>query len=140
MEDREEYIARLSEEDRQKMQRVPFGVVALINPTLTPIGGEGARFFEGCLSVPGYQVRSCMHYFGCLQCHALCSHAPEQRVPLFSLHILLHVGGIGAGHMQAGLLSAAAAIPACISPRRRRISAGFAQQKKTQAQHGAGPG
>ncbi|GAB4816263.1 hypothetical protein N2152v2_003309 [Parachlorella kessleri] len=57
MEDREEYIARLSEEERVNMERAPFEVVALINPRLLPLGAEGARFFEGCLSVPGYQGR-----------------------------------------------------------------------------------
>ena len=56
MEDRDEYIARLSDEDREKMQRAPFEVLALVNPRLTPLGAQGARFFEGCLSVPGYQV------------------------------------------------------------------------------------
>ena len=59
MEDRDEYIARLSNEDRQKMQRAPFEVLALVNPRLSPLGADGARFFEGCLSVPGYQVSVC---------------------------------------------------------------------------------
>lgn len=57
MEDRPEYISRLGEQEAARMQRQPFGVVALVNPRLTPLGAEGARFFEGCLSVPGYQVR-----------------------------------------------------------------------------------
>ncbi len=57
MEDREEYMARLAAEDRERMQRAPFGVIALVNPRLTPLGEEGARFSEGCLSVPGYHVR-----------------------------------------------------------------------------------
>lgn len=56
MEDRPEYIARLGEQEAARMQRQPFGVVALVNPRLTPLGADGARFFEGCLSVPGYQV------------------------------------------------------------------------------------
>lgn len=102
MEDRQEYIARLEEGQAEAMERAPFGVMALVNPKLTPLvdaptpvkggsvagssnsavahsggGGNagsvqealdsgcagpavalpGARFFEGCLSVPGYQVR-----------------------------------------------------------------------------------
>ena len=56
LEDREEYVGRLSEEERAAMQRAPFPVLALVNPRLSALGHEGARFFEGCLSVPGYQV------------------------------------------------------------------------------------
>lgn len=56
LEDREEYIARLPPGEAERMGRAPFPPLALVNPRLSPLGSEGARFFEGCLSVPGYQA------------------------------------------------------------------------------------
>ncbi|MFF5475909.1 peptide deformylase [Streptomyces sp. NPDC012935] len=36
--------------------RVPQPFRVLVNPSYEPVGGERAAFFEGCLSVPGYQA------------------------------------------------------------------------------------
>lgn len=57
LEDREEYVA--ADATAEDKQRLPFEALAIVNPRLRPLSDHGARFFEGCLSVPGYQARSC---------------------------------------------------------------------------------
>jgi peptide deformylase len=56
IEDQPEYLAHHSAEELAALQRsaVPFHVI--INPKLTLLGDESAQFFEGCLSVEGYQA------------------------------------------------------------------------------------
>jgi len=56
IEDQPEYLAHHSAEGLAALQRsaVPFHVI--INPKLTLLGNESAQFFEGCLSVEGYQA------------------------------------------------------------------------------------
>lgn len=56
IEDRPEYLAHHSAEELAALQRsvVPFHVI--INPKLTLLGDESAQFFEGCLSVAGFQA------------------------------------------------------------------------------------
>ena len=56
IEDPEEYLDHLSEDQLDATQRssVPFHVI--INPKLTLLEGSKATFFEGCLSVEGYQA------------------------------------------------------------------------------------
>jgi peptide deformylase len=56
IEDRAEYLTRLSVEELAETQRshVPFHVI--INPKLTFLDDARAEFFEGCLSVEGYQA------------------------------------------------------------------------------------
>ena len=56
IEDPEEYLAHLSENQLAATQRsaVPFHVI--INPKLTLLENATATFFEGCLSVEGYQA------------------------------------------------------------------------------------
>jgi len=56
IEDPEEYLAHLSQAQLDATQRsaVPFHVI--INPKLTLLGESQATFFEGCLSVEGYQA------------------------------------------------------------------------------------
>jgi len=56
IEDRADYLARLSEEELAETQRaaIPFHVI--INPKLTFLDKTSAKFFEGCLSVAGYQA------------------------------------------------------------------------------------
>ncbi|WP_394848414.1 peptide deformylase [Pendulispora brunnea] len=54
LEDREEFLAQLSPEERALRGRVAFPTRVFVNPVLTPIGNETATFFEGCLSVSGY--------------------------------------------------------------------------------------
>lgn len=56
LEDSEKYLQMLDPEDLEKRQRRAFRPLALVNPRIRPVGRAGARFFEGCLSVPGYQV------------------------------------------------------------------------------------
>jgi peptide deformylase len=54
LEDRAEYVSRLTEQERLERVRAPFEVRVLVNPVLRAVGGERATFFEGCLSVPGF--------------------------------------------------------------------------------------
>lgn len=56
IEDRTEYLTRLSADELAETQRaaIPFHVI--INPKLTVLDKSSAQFFEGCLSVTGYQA------------------------------------------------------------------------------------
>ena len=54
LEDGAARMAQLTAEEIAERERVTFGPRVIVNPVLTPIGEERARFFEGCLSVPGY--------------------------------------------------------------------------------------
>jgi peptide deformylase len=56
IEDQPEYLAHRSAEELAELQRsaVPFHVI--INPKLTFLDDSSAEFFEGCLSVEGYQA------------------------------------------------------------------------------------
>ena len=56
IEDRPDYLAGFSPELIERLQRsvVPFHVI--INPKLTILDDSTAEFFEGCLSVEGYQA------------------------------------------------------------------------------------
>lgn len=84
LEDREEYMSSLPEGVAAAQQRAPFEPLVIINPRLTPLSGDGARFFEGCLSVPGYQASAA----GALR-------AVGRRLRRCSLR--LPAGGAGAG-------------------------------------------
>jgi peptide deformylase len=63
-EDSEALMTRLSPEEQEARGRVPFPLIAIVNPTLRVLGGSlasptgagRATFFEGCLSVPGYMA------------------------------------------------------------------------------------
>lgn len=56
IEDRAEYLRALSAEQLARLQRsaIPFHVI--INPKLSFLDNSSAQFFEGCLSVEGYQA------------------------------------------------------------------------------------
>jgi peptide deformylase len=56
IEDRATYVSDLSEDELTERQRaaIPFHVI--INPKLSVVGNSTAQFFEGCLSVEGYQA------------------------------------------------------------------------------------
>ena len=56
IEDRVRYIKDVSEEELAQRQRsaIPFHVI--INPKLMVVDNSSAVFFEGCLSVEGYQA------------------------------------------------------------------------------------
>jgi peptide deformylase len=56
IEDKPEYLAHQSAEEIAELQRsaVPFHVI--INPKLMLLDNGSAQFFEGCLSVEGYQA------------------------------------------------------------------------------------
>ena len=56
IEDRAEYLRDLSAEQLARLQRsaIPFHVI--INPKLSFLDNSTAQFFEGCLSVEGYQA------------------------------------------------------------------------------------
>ena len=56
IEDRANYIKDIAAEELAARQRsaIPFHVI--INPKLTVVGNSSAVFFEGCLSVEGYQA------------------------------------------------------------------------------------
>ena len=57
LEDKPAYIRGMPPGKAEQMQRKPFELLVLCNPRLKPVGQAGARFYEGCLSVPGYQVQ-----------------------------------------------------------------------------------
>ncbi|MFJ9009767.1 peptide deformylase [Streptomyces canus] len=48
--------APVPEEVREARGRVPQPFRVLVNPSYEPVGTERAAFFEGCLSVPGWQA------------------------------------------------------------------------------------
>jgi len=56
IEDRATYISDLSADELEERQRsaIPFHVI--INPKLSVVGNSTAQFFEGCLSIEGYQA------------------------------------------------------------------------------------
>lgn len=56
IEDPEEYLSGLTADQLARLQRssVPFHVI--INPKLTFLDNSSVQFFEGCLSVEGYQA------------------------------------------------------------------------------------
>ncbi len=56
IEDRADYLARLSADELEETQRAPIPFHVIINPKLTLLGNSSAKFFEGCLSVTGYQA------------------------------------------------------------------------------------
>ena len=57
MEDKAEYIDKLSPAARKHMGRVALPLTVLINPVMTfAPGAEKVSFREGCLSVPGYSA------------------------------------------------------------------------------------
>lgn len=53
--------APVPEEVRLARGRVPQPFRVLVNPTYEPVGPGRAGFFEGCLSVPGYQAVVARH-------------------------------------------------------------------------------
>ena len=56
IEDREEYHKDVLAEMLRERERRPVPFQVIINPTLTPISGEKAEFFEGCLSLMGFSA------------------------------------------------------------------------------------
>jgi peptide deformylase len=56
IEDPEEYLAHLSEDQLAATQRSAVSFHVIVNPKLTLLEGSKATFFEGCLSVEGYQA------------------------------------------------------------------------------------
>ena len=56
LEDKKEYMAMQSKAKQEKLQRRPFEPIIICNPHLKPVGEEGFRYWEGCLSVRGAQV------------------------------------------------------------------------------------
>jgi peptide deformylase len=48
--------AEVSDEVRETRARVPLPFRVLVNPTYEPVGEPKAAFYEGCLSVPGWQA------------------------------------------------------------------------------------
>ncbi|GAA2893387.1 MULTISPECIES: peptide deformylase [Streptomyces] len=53
--------APVPEEVRLARGRVPQPFRVLVNPAYEPVGGTRAAFFEGCLSVPGWQAVAARH-------------------------------------------------------------------------------
>jgi peptide deformylase len=54
IEDRQEYIDKLTPEHAAVRLRSAVAAHVIINPRLTVEGAEEVRFFEGCLSLPGF--------------------------------------------------------------------------------------
>jgi peptide deformylase len=53
--------APVPDEVRVARGRVPQPFRVLVNPSYEPLGGDRAAFFEGCLSVPGWQAVVARH-------------------------------------------------------------------------------
>ncbi|POX46394.1 peptide deformylase [Streptomyces sp. Ru71] len=53
--------APVTQEVRLARGRVPQPFRVLVNPSYEPVGGDRAAFFEGCLSVPGWQAVVARH-------------------------------------------------------------------------------
>ena len=60
-EDKEEFIEKMPQERREQLERVAFEPIVICNPRLKPIGTRGYRYWEGCLSVGGYQAGLAFH-------------------------------------------------------------------------------
>ena len=56
IEDQVEYLTHHSAEELAETQRSPTPFHVIINPTLSFVEDSTAEFFEGCLSVEGYQA------------------------------------------------------------------------------------
>ncbi len=56
IEDREEYQKDASAEYLRERDRRPVPFHVIINPAINVIAGEKAKFFEGCLSLPGFSA------------------------------------------------------------------------------------
>jgi len=56
IEDRAEYLTHVSADALEEHQRSPVPFHVIINPKLTFLDDSSAEFFEGCLSVEGYQA------------------------------------------------------------------------------------
>lgn len=56
IEDRAEYLDGVSADKLAKLQRSPVPFHVIINPKLYILDNSTAQFFEGCLSVEGYQA------------------------------------------------------------------------------------
>jgi peptide deformylase len=56
IEDPEQYLGHLFPDQLAATQRSPVPFHVIINPKLTLLGDSKATFFEGCLSVEGYQA------------------------------------------------------------------------------------
>jgi peptide deformylase len=56
IEDSSEYIESLPADDATARERSPVAFHVIINPELTVVGESAADFFEGCLSLDGFQA------------------------------------------------------------------------------------
>ena len=56
IEDREEYIQHVSEDVLKERHRSTIEFHVIVNPKITLLDVPSAEFFEGCLSVEGYQA------------------------------------------------------------------------------------
>jgi peptide deformylase len=54
IEDRAEYLADVPAEQLAKYQRSPVPFHVIINPKLTVLDDQSAKFYEGCLSIEGF--------------------------------------------------------------------------------------
>ena len=56
IEDREEYVKDVASDELVERQRISIPFHVIINPKLSLVEDSPAEFFEGCLSVAGYQA------------------------------------------------------------------------------------
>jgi peptide deformylase len=61
VEDDGPWLEAMSSARRAELHREPLPIMALINPTLEPLGDERDEFFEGCLSVDGFSALVVRH-------------------------------------------------------------------------------
>jgi peptide deformylase len=57
LEDTEALMQSLTKAEREERGRIPIPFDAWINPMMEPLANDQAEFFEGCLSVLGYEAK-----------------------------------------------------------------------------------
>ncbi|WP_433709742.1 peptide deformylase [Nocardia sp. CA-084685] len=82
--------AEVSEEVRAVRGRCPLPFRVLINPTYEPIGEARAAFFEGCLSVPGWQAVVARHAHVRLRGQDAGGHELDEEVSGWPARIVQH--------------------------------------------------
>jgi peptide deformylase len=82
--------APVPDEVRQARGRVPLPFRVLVNPSYEPLGTARAAFYEGCLSVPGWQAVVARHAEVRLRAHDEHGHAVDEVFTGWPARIVQH--------------------------------------------------
>ncbi|MEU7057261.1 peptide deformylase [Streptomyces sp. NPDC046197] len=85
-----EDTAPVPQEVRQARGRVPQPFRVLVNPSYEPVGTARAAFFEGCLSVPGWQAVVARHATVRLRAHDEQGAAVDEEFSGWPARIVQH--------------------------------------------------